>query len=70
MRRTIFARLDRRAFFNAFALGAGFYAANRLIPGLAVADPASTADAGAPDLHYSSRASFFGVRRVPRRARS
>jgi hypothetical protein len=59
MRRTIFARLDRRAFFNAFALGAGFYAANRLFPGLAVASRASAADAGAPDPSSLQPGQFF-----------
>jgi len=59
MRRTIFARLDRRAFFNAFALGASFCAANRLFPGLASANRASAADASAPDPSSLQPGQFF-----------
>jgi hypothetical protein len=66
MRRKISARLDRRAFLNAFAAGAGLFGASRLFPGKAVANPASAAAGHDPDPSSLQPGQFFwGSDRAP-----
>ena len=66
MRCKISARLDRRAFLNAFAVGAGLFGASRLFPGRAVADPASAAGGNDPDPSSLQPGQFFwGSDRAP-----
>ena len=66
MRCKISAQLDRRAFLNAFAVGAGLFGACRLFPGRAVADPASAAGSNDPNPSSLEPGQFFwGSDRAP-----
>jgi len=53
------AHLDRRAFLNAFVVGAGLFGACRLFPGRAVADPTSVAASNDPNPSSLEPGQFF-----------